>query len=317
VNYFHVQDGYDVLPLKMADMFRQVGGTVHLQHRLKSFDQVTSGGSPAIEMRFEHGGAVRTVVARRLILAMPRRSLELLDQSGAVLGPDRNNRRVRDLITSVTPIPLFKLAICYPSPWWQTIDPQAHANGATELKKITQGESITDMPVRQVYYWAVDQKTQKAVVLIYDDGGDLDYWAGLRDQNHGEPFDSGEWDSAGATLPRWGDYQAPRLMIEEAHRQLMIMHGVQGHAGIPAPYAAAYRDWGEDPYGGGANFWHVGVNGREVFHDIIQPKPPIPVYICGEAYSNFQGWVEGPLETADQMLALHFGLQPPPWLPKS
>jgi monoamine oxidase len=31
--------------------------------------------------------------------------------------------------------------------------------------------------------------------------------------------------------------------------------------------------------------------------------PDVPVYICGEAYSRAQGWVEGALDTADQVLA--------------
>jgi hypothetical protein len=158
----------------------------------------------------------------------------------------------------------------------------------------------------------VDEKTRKAVVLIYDDGGDLDFWAGLRDRRSSDLFASvgaGDPVSSG-----WDEHKAPRLMVEEAHRQLMEMHGVQGRADIPRPYAAAYRDWGEDPYGGGANFWQVNVDSDKVSRAILQPLPSVPVYICGEAYSHFQGWVEGPLETADQMLQLHFGLAPPAWL---
>ena len=34
-------------------------------------------------------------------------------------------------------------------------------------------------------------------------------------------------------------------------------------------------------------------------------------FICGEAYSDAQGWVEGALQTADLMLA-KFGLSPLP-----
>jgi hypothetical protein len=103
-------------------------------------------------------------------------------------------------------------------------------------------------------------------------------------------------------------------MVDEAHRQLLVMHGLSGRADIPAPYAAAYRDWGEDPFGGGANFWHLHVDSAKIFTEILQPKPPVPVYICGEAYSHDQGWVEGPLATADAMLERHFELKAPAWL---
>jgi monoamine oxidase len=42
---------------------------------------------------------------------------------------------------------------------------------------------------------------------------------------------------------------------------------------------------------------------------IIQPHAKMPLYICGEAYSDAQGWVEGALQTADMMLA-KWGLGP-------
>lgn len=318
VTYSHVREGYDVLPQLIAEGFEKAGGVTHLEQRLMSFDQrKLADGAMGISLRLaDRSGAVRTQLARNLILAMPRRALEMLDQTGAVLAPE--NQRVHELIGSVTPIPLFKLAICYSFPWWETLDTIPKQGGdaaAAKFQKITEGQSITDLPLRQCYYWAVDKKTRHAVVLIYDDGGDLDFWAGLRDRHQAPelfPSVSAGVDDSGS--PGWNEHQAPRLMVEEAHRQMVEMHGVQGRADIPMPYAAAYRDWGEDPYGGGANFWPVNVDSVAVFRDILQPKPSVPVYICGEAYSNFQGWVEGPLETADAMLQLHFGVAPPPWL---
>jgi hypothetical protein len=38
------------------------------------------------------------------------------------------------------------------------------------------------------------------------------------------------------------------------------------------------------------------------------------VHICGEAYSDQQGWVEGALCVAERMLQEHFGLKWPKWL---
>ena len=42
---------------------------------------------------------------------------------------------------------------------------------------------------------------------------------------------------------------------------------------------------------------------------MINPIDGVPLYICGEAYSNWHGWVEGALETADLVLA-RLGLSP-------
>jgi monoamine oxidase len=102
-------------------------------------------------------------------------------------------------------------------------------------------------------------------------------------------------------------------MVLEVHRQLLEMHGVQHRNDIPKPYAAAYRDWGDDRYGGGANFWHLNVDSEQVAREILQPKPPVRVFVCGEAYSQQQGWVEGALRTADEMLLRHFKLELPSW----
>jgi hypothetical protein len=79
------------------------------------------------------------------------------------------------------------------------------------------------------------------------------------------------------------------------------------------PHDGAGAVHGRVPRLGGANFWHVGVRSYEVAQAIMQPKPPLPVYICGESYSHGQGWAEGALETAETMLQQHFGLPEPPW----
>jgi monoamine oxidase len=46
-----------------------------------------------------------------------------------------------------------------------------------------------------------------------------------------------------------------------------------------------------------------------------QPVPDANVYICGEAWSTTQGWAEGALQTAEQVLRQKFGLPGPSWLP--
>ena len=40
----------------------------------------------------------------------------------------------------------------------------------------------------------------------------------------------------------------------------------------------------------------------EVRDRILQPLDGHQIFICGEAYSDAQGWVEGALQTADLML---------------
>jgi monoamine oxidase len=303
VKFKALVEGYETVPHTVADRFQKAGGVIELGARMHSFDRVTlPDGTSGVRLVF---GEHPPVLARALILAMPRRSIELLDQTGAVLGPE--NRDVHRLVRSVTPIPLFKMVVCYHYPWWEAVG-------------VTQGRSVTDMPIRQLYYWAVegrqpgaDPKNLNSVVMVYDDTLNVDFWSGLRDRKRQPPFRgmANLFADAYHGSEHWRDYAAPGPMVSEVQRQLIEMHGLRF---APEPYAAAYIDWGEDPYGGGVNFWNIHEKSWEVIPAIAKPKSDIPVYVTGEAYSNGQGWVEGALETAELVLQTHFHLPPPPWV---
>jgi monoamine oxidase len=304
VQYHALVNGYESLPMTIYQEVLKLKGEVVFEHRLKSFDVGSEKGENLVTMQMSNSKGIQSIQAKKLVLAMPRRSIELIEQSGVVLNPD--NREVQSLLRTVTPIPLFKLAICYPYPWWEELG-------------IKQGESITDLPIRMCYYWGVEgdqwgasTKNRNACILVYDDGQSVDFWAGYRDRTMHELFqtDASFFDDE-KHAAHWRKHAAPAAMVETIHRQLMEMHGLSY---LPRPYAAAYRDWGEDPYGGGANFWNIHVNSNEVLHRIVQPQAPYPVYICGEAYSTAQGWVEGALQTAEILLQDHFGLNAPDWL---
>lgn len=301
VSYSHVRDGYLNIALKLREKFEAAGGAVRLEHRLVSFDVITlDDGSRGVQLKFASGarGKPVTVLARHLVLAMPRRSIELLDETGVVLDPA--NAAVRALIESVTPIPLFKIALAYNTRWWEQLG-------------ITKGQTVTDLPIRQCYYWPVeDEKSKHGIILVYDDGQDLQYWASLRSLKYNDPFiGKSKAGSGGSELPDWHDFAAPKLMVQEVHRQLLEIHGVDARKEYE-PYSAAYMDWGRNPFGGGANFWPLHVDSQAVSRKIIQPMSKVPVYVCGDAYSHAQGWVEGALATAEEMLQGHLGLAAPP-----
>ena len=100
-------------------------------------------------------------------------------------------------------------------------------------------------------------------------------------------------------------------MVVEVDSELREIHHVRY---TPTPYAAAYVDWSVDPYGGGANYWNIHARSPDVIPRMTQPVPPLPVYVCGEAYSRRQTWVEGALETAEMILQQKFGLPKPEWV---
>lgn len=236
---------------------------------------------------------------------MPRRSLDLLAPASPML------QEIKELIASVTPRPLFKLFTTYTSPWWLAAGYTA-SDGT--FVPVEAGRTVTDMPVRQTYYWPRDDGNPATggpamLMASYDDGTNIGFWDGLRPRRR-EAWVAGR-EVAEIDNPFLGDdcskhphldwcrYRAPEPMVREVARQLAVIHGLTY---TPEVRNAAFRDWGDDPFGGGWNSWNIGVKSWEVKKQIVKPFDKRALYICGEAYSDAQGWVEGALQTADMML---------------
>lgn len=301
-------NGFQQVPITLAAFFEKGGGEIRLGRQLDRFDW----NDDHFELTFKDTTVIN---AGKLILAMPRRALDLVAPHSPKL------QEIKQLISSVTPRPLFKLFTTYGSPWWRIA---GYTNAAGQFVPVQSGRSVTDLPVRQTYYWPKSDGNPatggRAMLLAsYDDGNNIGFWDGLRPQrattwlkglSHpqlADPFigDDDKAPGSGNGVKQglnqtWEQYQAPRRMVDEISRQLGQMHNLDY---TPEVKSAAFRDWGEDPYGGGWNSWNIGVKSWEVRDRIVHPIADCPMYICGEAYSDAQGWVEGALQTADLMLA--------------
>jgi hypothetical protein len=327
VHYYLFNQGYDSVPWTLQKKFEAAGGKVIQGAWVAGFDKTTlEDGSTGVLLHFR--GDRPPVTARAIILAMPRRSLELLQREGPVFDPAQAPR-VQHLLSSVQPIPLYKLFLAFEYPWWTAVG-------------VSQGRSLTDTPVRQLYYWPIDPEaktppaTGKALLMAYNDASSVDFWAGLSGAKTPSMHDPGalqhfrhvapgvrlfesqpaEEESAGGDefgrrlRKNWDEQRAPHEMVMEMHRQIKLMHDIHY---APKPIDAAYMDWSVDPYGGGVHFWNRGYKSWEVLHQMTQPVSDFPCYICGEAYSTNQTWVEGALQTAEIVLR-RLGLALPSWI---
>jgi monoamine oxidase len=101
-------------------------------------------------------------------------------------------------------------------------------------------------------------------------------------------------------------------MVRDAVRQLSLLH----HFDVPKPLSATFVNWSADPYGGGFHFWNTHVRSWETIPRIRRPVPGVNLFLCGEAFSAKQGWVEGAINTAEMTLETYFGLPRPAWAPK-
>lgn len=283
-SYRTLTDGYDQLPVTCAKRFIDAGGFLQIGLAAEGI-AANADGTLRVSV-----GAAGAINARRVVLALPQRALEILAPSSIVLG----DADLSAALGSVTGHRVMKIFLAYPYPWWNELG-------------ITDGSSSTDLPLGQCWYFSPVEgqgNTNSLLMASYNDTLATTYWEGLEG---GEPF-----ENPVGTGRFWAEQVPSALMVAEVQRQLREVHG---DVTIPPPYAAAYRDWSVDPFGGAFSTWNVGVDADAVEARMLQPDPNVALHVVGSTYSSDQGWAEGALATAERLLTEHVGLARPPWLP--
>lgn len=356
----HIRTGYSDIPLQLYNKYKQASGnSAHIGAQLIAFDKKDASqnngypyqltffrrkpGPDTVPSAYEalnnleEGGASVAddyiiANAKLIILALPNRSLQLIDQNNFFF----RNREVRNLLYKpVVNIHALRMFIAYPQAWWLKASAFSTNPAPEESTVFPVGRSATDLALRQLYYWCYNTKTnrggtkivdeEKPAVLLasYVSGGATEYWRGLQ---KGQPFDH----LSGSPLSQ-SDERAPRrggprhasiAMGLEAHRQLVKMHGLENQiAQIPLPYYAHFEDWTKDPWGAGWHGWKASYPKSIYIPKIRQPIAPTApnqggenVYTTGECYSNVQGWVQGALNASEALLQCNLRLKWSPWL---
>jgi len=273
--------GYQRLPLSLAARAARAGAGIALAERLVSL----RAGAGGYRLAFaDPADRLTSLTARHVILALPRRALERIADF-----PDAQAPQLAALIASVTPIPACKSLLLYERPWWRD-----HG--------IVEGRSITDLPARQFYCLgsepsrpASEPANGYGVLMAYCDEKSVRAWQALVTHPTASGFNVLAGDSP---------------LAREVHREAQLVIG----ATALRPLAARFQDWTVDPYGGGWHYFALGHDGALDGEAILKPLADRNLYICGEAYSFAQGWVEGAIERAETVLQRHFGLPAPKWL---
>lgn len=323
----HIVSGYSDIPNRLYQGFLAQGGVGYLQHQLLSFD---GDGADGYVLRFfqrDSGtlttaqaearcqadpASCRTYGAKYVILTLPRRSLELLDQRNFFF----TNPTVNQLLDTVLDVPAIRIFMAYERPWWT----EAASGTGHPFPAPTCGRSTTDLRVRQFYYWHTATDGGNSFVLAsYANGQAERYWREL--QNGPGPFDDYKGAAPPIHPPRYDAAQGhgPRAGSDEmgklAHQALVEVVGpLKDGRKAPEPYFVHYQNWTKDPWGAGWHAWAAGSNDVTLIPRILQPLPGERVYLCGETYSNVQGWVQGALNTSEVLLQKKLGLAYPTWL---
>jgi len=212
--------------------------------------------------------------AEQVILALPKRPLEHLAHD---LTP------IREHIDSVIGFPLVKCFFVIDDPWWEKNRP---ANRFASV-----------VPTRELHYWTRKDK-RRGVIMVYADRPASEFWADYFPRMPAEQYKA---------LRKKGKAKNARLV--EKFEQYVYANGV-----TPKMYKSknmreyGIRDWSREPFGAGAHAWRPGRKSWEVMDRLEQfslaPAGGIPnMHICGEAYSDYQGFIEGALRSADNVLS--------------
>lgn len=317
--FLTLRDGYDQLPITLVKQFneqlpgvRPTGERVWMNQRLAEilidddpdaayrytlvFERTaTQGGKTAAASC----GTRTEVKARQIILAMPRRSLELIESRFF------DDPWLQANIPSVLIQSAFKLFLAYERPWWRSLG-------------LVAGRSVTDLPVRQVYYFGTEGEQpggepnlNSLLMASYNDMSTVTFWKSLEDGPAFEGRPPSCLPAGTAATPPEMESRPTQAMVDVASQQLAEVHALPG---IEQPYAAVFHDWTNDPYGGGWHEWKANYRLDEIMCRMRKPVDGEDIHIVGSAYSNGQGWVEGALDTAESTLQDFFGLAVPGWL---
>jgi len=286
--FFTLKNGLQSLPLNLVEKFEEYKGVVKKNHRLHSIEKVNgiyqlrfiiteskivNGRYTTIDTNKEE-----LISAKNVILAMPRTALEQIEWDQW-----KKNKFLRENIDSVLNQPAMKILLIYDYAWWKSLG-------------ILFGRSITDLPIRQTLYFTSKTDTNPKVIkkrpalllASYNDIETIPFWKGLSHvENDSELFCGPE------------GYQATKEMVKEANDQVEEMHDFEE---MLNPIAAAFFDWSENPFGAGWHCWKPNYKFLDIAENMSHPVKEEKVYICGDAYSLAQGWSEGALETAEQVL---------------
>lgn len=301
MNYYCLKAGYQALPITLGQHYENMGGKISLLAQVSRLDRETHNGEDLVKLTFgtPSKGAVEHRFARHVILALPQRGLQLLDQESFIFA----NADFVDDINSVTPQYSSKLFLTFDHAWWKDLDPP-----------IVRGRSDTDLPLRQCYYFGTQPTGPTAGMALmmasYNDGRAQNFWDSfLPRSKYGTHKTSVPYIN---TLRPTEDDRlaAPPEMVSEIRRQLGVMHGLE----IPQPKSAIFHNWVEDPSGGGWYFWNPYAKSWEIAPRVRRPLADANLYVCGSCFSENQGWVEGALNSTDMMLMTYFGLAKPSWV---
>ncbi len=218
----------------------------------------------------------------RVILALPKKPL-----SNVVLAsPDAfsDEPQMRQLLDSAFGFPMVKTFIVVKHRWWE------EENRANQY--------ATRLPTRELHYWlGGTDKSKQGLIMVYTDSPASSFWA-----NYVPP--GPQVDINSTTLRRLKPKLRDRLI-----KKLVRYINDNREAKCSDKDIVWYgiRDWAREPFGGANHAWRPErkfwvVMRRLADIGLEQTMPGPGLHVCGEAYSDYHGFIEGALRSSIYVL---------------
>lgn len=206
----------------------------------------------------------------KVIAALPKQALlELSTPDGKMFF----NSKQRHILSSVAQVSLHRVY----GAW--------NAGGDVWFNTYKVDKTTTNNHIRQ--FIPVDRKRGLAM-LSYSDSKDADYWKRLADKG-------------------------PNVLESTLIASLNKVFHVNSNPN-PIPIPIPKPNWIQSHYWpAGVHVWRKGVDPRTVIPHIqknllststTSVSTPIPFFVVGEAYAKHQGWIEGTLESIDDIMGI-------------
>ena len=267
-----IEGGYSRIPKKLYQIAVENGDTFHFNCQLSSIYQRGSVTNITVQDKTEGRVTTKHYQTSNLILAVPVPVLKDLSiVRGKIQGIDDDTLAVfHRCLESVKGFDAFRIFPVFKEAWWR------------EKFGIIGGRCNTNTPFKQVYYWNSPPKGEgPGVLLLYSDFYDAETLESYIPQ---QPTPCAEDEKNIPSLLNSTQTESLRKLLSQIH-----------HTEAP-PITKAYIKWWPVAW----DLYLPHNTPSQTFHQA--PTILDPISVVGVGMSLDQGWVEGALQTVEELL---------------
>lgn len=255
----------------------------------------------------------KSVFASQIVLATAVKGIQDIFYKSPALYRHKQAPKLWEAINEVEGAELMKINLYFKEAWW--------LNGMTGRPEIQFGGNFTTLPLNAIYpFYAMesmditgdtvslrkDHYDRPAALTLYTDFSKSQFWEGLQNL---EPLFSSELQAHFSKAKKQVIFPASQAVVDEMMKQLALLFGATN---LPEPILSTYRSWnGKDDFEYAYHQWKLNAEDSKTRAYLSKPYKNKGLYLCNEAISDMQAWVNGSLRSADLALG-HFGIDPLP-----